>query len=233
MRLLVISPCGNIAYAERMIATARRVGIDPMLYGLDSHHAHGKDYQGSDIVKILTERTDAEYVMGVDAYDVAFLCGEEEILEKLWGFGYPFVVSAERDGVTGIRRTKGRLQEMCDLDGGYHAQLNIGGWIGRRDYALLCFNEAERLYASRPEDPNYSYDNHFQYLAMMRAWGGMAFHIDWHCKIFQSMAANPTVEMVEKRAFNSTTKTWPAVLHYNGDPTRQAYGGMVKYLLEG
>jgi len=88
------------------------------------------------------------------------------------------------------------------------------------------------LYKDNPEDPNYNYDNHFQYLSMMKAWGGSPaeFHIDWHCRIFQSMAAAPTVEMVEKRAFNPTTKTWPAVLHYNGDPTRGAYGEMVEYL---
>jgi hypothetical protein len=217
MRLLVISPTGHPPFAERMIATARRVGIEPMLYGLNSNHPHGKDYQGTDIVNILTERTDADYVMGVDAPDVAFVGGEEEILAKLNTFHFPFVVSAEHDGVRGIDRLQEELHRQCINDGGYFPQMNIGAWIGQREYALKCFNEAERLYKDRPENPDYNYDNHFQYLAMMKAWGGMPFQIDWHCVIFQSM--------------NKANTKWLPEIHFNGDPTREAYGAMVKEIL--
>lgn len=215
-----------------MIATARRVGIEPMLYGLNSNHPHGKDYQGTDIVKILTETTEAEYVMGVDAPDVAFVGGEEEILGKLSLFQYPFVVSAEHDGVRGIDRLQEELQRQCIAAGGYFAQMNIGAWVGLRTYALHCFNEAERLYKDRPENPDYNYDNHFQYLAMMKAWGGEPFHIDTRCEIFQSM--NKAVTQYDaklNRVINTVTGSIPPVLHFNGDPTRELYTAMVKEIL--
>lgn len=230
MKLLVISPTANPVFAERMVATARRVGIEPLLYGLTSNHPHGKDYQGTDIVKILTERTDAEFVMGVDAPDVALLADEGEILGRFEMFQHPFVVSAEKEGVRGIDRLQEELQRQCDAAGGFHAQLNIGCWIGRRDYALACFNEAERMYKDRPENPDYNYDNHFQYLAMMKAWGGMEFHLDMHSFIFQSMgSANCIWE--GKRLFNVDTQNWPPVLHFNGDPTRGKYGEAVERIL--
>jgi len=233
MKLLVISPTANPAFAEKMIATARRVGIEPMLYGLNSNHPHGKDYQGTDIVNILTERTDAEYVMGVDAPDVAFVGGEAEILAKLALFRFPLVISAEHDGVRGIDRLQEELDRQCRVDGGYFAQMNIGAWVGQRDYALAVFNEAERLYKDRPENPDYNYDNHFQYLAMMKAWGGTPeFHIDTHCEIFQSMnKAKVHYDAKLKRVLNSVTGSLPPVLHFNGDPSREAYTAMVKEIL--
>lgn len=229
--LLVISPTPNVENAAKMVATARRVGIEPLLYGFNSNHPHGKDYQGTDIVKILSE-TDAEYVMGVDAPDVAFLAGESEILQKLSFFKFPFVVSAEHDGVRGLDRLQEELHRQCVQADGYFAQMNIGCWIGKREYALLCFNEAERLYAHRPENPDYNYDNHFQYLAMMKAWGGLPFHIDNDCYIFQSMNKAATVLHDTKRLSNLNTGSLPCVLHFNGDPTRGAYNEMVERILE-
>lgn len=237
MKLLVISPCADASKAERMVATARRVGIEPLLYGFTSNHPHGKDYQGTDIVKILGERTDAEVVMGVDAPDVAFLDGEAEILSKFSTFAHLFVMSAEREGVRGLDKTQVELQRQCQEVGGYFAQPNIGCWIGERVYTLKCFNEAQRLYEGKEDDPEhpYSYDNHFQWLAMMKAWGGLPFEIDWHCSIFQSMnqAKGVAWDGTAGRVRNHKTSTWPSVLHYNGDPTQGAYNEMVKRILEG
>ncbi len=231
MKLLVISPAPSIQYAAKMTATARRVGLDPLIYGLKSNHPHGKDYQGTDIVKILTERTDAEYIMGVDAPDVAFLAGKDEIFRAFETFDYPLVISTELDGVTGLEKTQLELDRQCQERGGYFAKLNIGCWIGERGYALHCFNEAERLYKDNPENPAYSYDNHFQWLAMMKAWGGADFDLDIHCKIFQSMNKAAT-EWVDGRIRNTVTGTFPSVLHYNGDPSRVAFNEMVWRILE-
>lgn len=234
MKLLVISPCADASKAERMVATARRVGIEPMLYGFTSNHPHGKDYQGTDIVKILTERTDAEVVMGVDAPDVAFLDGEAEILSRFRSFAHPFVMSAEREGVRGLQNTQVEIQRQCIEAGGYFAQPNIGCWIGERTYTLKCFNEAQRLYEGKFDDPEhpYSYDNHYQWLAMMKAWGGLPFEIDWHCYIFQSMnQAHAALVQEGRRVYNKMTDTYPSVLHYNGDPTRGAFNTMCDMLL--
>jgi len=229
MKLLVISPAPSIEYASKMIATARRVGIEPMIYGLTSNHPHGKDYQGTDIVKIL-EKTDAEYVMGVDAPDVAFLAGESEILDVFQRFEYPLVFSTEYDGVTGLERTQQELDRQCKEAGGYFARLNIGAWIGETEYALQCFNLAEYLYKDHPENPAYSYDNHFQWLAQMKAFGGAPFDLDIHCRLFQSMN-KAKVEWIDGRIRNTVTGTLPPVIHYNGDPTRGDYNAAVARLL--
>src|SRR5438876_243327 len=99
MRLLVISPSPNEELAKGMLQTARRVGLDPIIYGQNARSTHGSDYQGTDIVQLLRERTDAQYVLGVDAFDVAFLAGEDEIMSKVSEFQHPFILSAEHDGV--------------------------------------------------------------------------------------------------------------------------------------
>lgn len=237
MKLLVISPCYAVdsSKAEDMLSTARRVGLEPMLYGIGSvPHPHGKDSQGSEVVKLL-EEAKAEFVMGVDAFDVAFLAGMDEILDKFQAFEHPFVMSAEREGVRGLDKTQVEIFNQCAKAGGYFAQPNIGCWIGERTYTLKCFNEAQRLYEGKLDDPEhpYSYDNHYQWLAMMKAWGGLPFEIDWHCSIFQSMnQAHLAVECRGKRVFNKATQTMPSLIHYNGDPTRGAYREMVRHLLE-
>ena len=223
MSLLVISPTRTNEQAELMVRTARRVGIEPLLYGQHLSHTHGKDYQGTAIVEILQQRTDAEFVMGVDAYDVAFLVGEEEILYKFNMFAYPFVMSVERTGVGGLVNTKNKLMEFAIERGMPFAQPNIGGWIGKREYVLHCFNEAERLYKDHPEDPNYNYDNHYQWLAMMKAWGGSEFSLDYEANIFQSMDQAEVSELTNGRVFNKVTLSSPCILHYHGDPTRVGY----------
>lgn len=245
MKLLVISPTADPNLAAKMVATANRVGIHPMLYGLNSHHPHGKDYQGTDIVRILEERRDAEIVMGVDAPDVAFVTGEQEILLKFDEFGTKFVMSTEYDGVRGLDKTAQRIYEMCaEARGpdphlrGYFPHPNIGCWMGERKYALEVFNEAERLYKDKPENPNYSYDNHYQWITMMKAWGGgPEFSLDYDSVIFQSMnkAVVTAVTDVDstRRVQNVLTGSWPCVLHYNGDPTRGAYTRMVELILKG
>jgi len=201
-----------------------------MLYRQSCRHPHGKDYQGTEIVRILTERTE-EYVISVDAYDVAWLAGEGEVLDKLHKFNHPFVMSCERTGVGGLVKTKNELARQCWDSGGLLPQPNIGGWVGRRDYVLHCFNEAQRLYEANPEDPNYNYDNHYQWLAMMKAWGGAEFCLDWNCEIFHSMDQTEWEWMDGNRIVNKTTSTIPCIAHFHGDPTRVAYREMCARLL--
>lgn len=231
MRLLVISPSRNEELAAKMVATARRVGIEPMLYGFESGNTLGQDYQGTDIVKILTERTDAEWVMGVDAYDLVFVGGEDEIMEKAQCFEHPMIISAEMDGLQGMRKTNEELARQCAEAGGQMPQINIGGWIGKREYALHVLNESERLYRYKPETPNYDHDIHVQYLALMKAWGGgPEFHLDWNAVIFQSMN-KCDVFWSEKRLVNRITGTMPPILHYHGDQTRVAFNEAVERIL--
>ena len=161
------------------------------------------------MLALMEQRTE-KYIMCVDSMDV---------------------VSAEMDGISGVRETKRKLHEMCNAAGGYHPQLNIGAWIGEREYALHCFKEAERIERYRPEDPTYNYDVLPQWLMQMKVSGdGPEFALDWKCELFQSMN-KADVTMEGKRARNNVTGTRPVLLHYNGDKTYGAYHEMVRQIL--
>lgn len=233
--LAVISPCyaTDTSMAEGMIATARRVGIEPIMYGLGKQiHPHCSNLQGPDMIDEIRRFLPGQIIMCVDAFDVNFLAGPEEILRKFRLFGIPLVFSTEREGCSGNRKSQGRVHEQCIAAGGYFPQLNMGGWIGERDYALHVFAEAERLYKDNPEDPSYNYDNLYQWLVLTKAWGGPEFVLDWFCEIFQSMnQADMQFDADTKRATNITTGTNPCILHYNGDKTYAAHREMAARLL--
>lgn len=236
MNLNVISPCyaPDPHMATGMLATARRVGIEPRLYGIGRQiNAHCSNLQGPDMIAEIESFPTGSVIMCVDAFDVDFLAGEAEILANFARFPHPLVIMTEREGCSGNRKAKTRIHEQCIAAGGHFAQLNIGGWIGVREYALHVFAEAERLYKPNPEDPAYNYDNLYQWLVLLKAWGGgPEFCLDWHCEIFQSM--NQVDAMFDdgtKRLTNTATGTMPCVLHYNGDKSYAAHRAMVERLL--
>lgn len=233
MSLFVMSPCycPDATPADGMMATARRVGLEPYLYGVGQTIATNcSNAQGTDMLALIESRTE-DYILCVDSMDIAFLAGEAEIMEKFHSFNSGLVVSTEREGIAGLRKTKQRLHEMCLAAGGCHPQLNIGAWIGERKYALHCFREAERIWRPKPEDPTYNYDVLPQWLMEMKAWGeGPEFALDIKCVLFQSMNQADT-SMEGKRVRNNVTGTLPILLHYNGDKTYAAHREMVERLL--
>src|SRR3990167_2167934 len=235
MSFFVMSPCycPDATPADGMVATARRVGLEPHLYGVGQTIATNcANAQGTDMIALVESRPE-KFILCVDCMDVAFLAGADEIMEKFLSFNTGLVVSAEMEGITGVRKTKEKLHRMCIAAGGYHPQLNIGAWIGEREYTLHCFREAERIERYRPEDPTYNYDVLPQWLMQMKVSGdGPEFALDWKCELFQSMN-KADVTMEGKRARNNVTGTRPVLLHYNGDKTYGAYHEMVRQILEG
>ena len=173
--------------------------------------------------------------MCVDAFDVAFVAGEDEIMEKFRRFNHGLVMSTEHDGLCGLEVTQAELGLQCQAVGGYMPNLNMGGWIGERKYVLHVFAEAERVRRPRPVNPSYNYDVLIQWLMEMKAFGGgdgAAFDADWHCAIFQSMnKADVMWDADGKRLTNTVTRTKPCVLHYNGDKSLVRYDQDVKRIL--
>ena len=232
--------CPDTTPADGMMATAKRVGLNPYLYGVGQQiNTNCSNAQGTDMIALVESRSES-HILCVDCMDVAFLAGELEIMEKFLSFNTGLVVSTEREGIAGLARTKERLHQMCNADGGYHPQLNIGAWIGEREYAVHCFREAERLWRHRPEDPSYNYDVLPQWLMQMKSGIGVGgvdvgpegpeFALDWRCEMFQSMNM-ADVTMVGDRALNNVTGTTPVLLHYNGDKTYGAHREMVRGLM--
>lgn len=245
MSLFVMSPCycPDATPADGMVATARRVGLEPHLYGVGQTIATNcANAQGTDMIALVESRPE-KYILCVDCMDVAFLAGADEIMEKFLSFNTGLVVSAEMEGITGVRKTKEKLHRMCIAAGGYHPQLNIGAWIGEREYTLHAFREAERIYRPQPED-SYNYDVLPQWLMQMKAKTGVGgvdleggdtgpeFELDWSCVLFQSMnKASLEWDSTGKRMRNLVTGTMPVLLHYNGDKTYGAHREMVRRIL--
>jgi len=237
--LTVLSPAYNYEQASLMIQTANRVGLEPRLYDIGVlTDGHAGNIQYYDLLPILKNEVKTNYVLLTDAADVAFLAGEEEIIDQFRWFPQSFVVSAEREGCAGLNRTRERLHQMCIAANGYLPQINVGLWIATTQYAIEVLEKVRELWFSRPEDPDYSYNSHWQWLSMSKAWGlsgvDPEFDIDWHCRLFQSMSnTNGDVEYVipDRRVHNKVTDTWPIAVHFNGDKTLGAYRSFVGRLL--
>ncbi len=246
MSLLVASPAyywtpeDQHEWSGRMVATARRVGLEPLVYGLGKQiDCHNTNAQGP-------ERTET-HVLVCDCVDVAFLAPEDEIMEKFATFNTGMVVSSEKDCISGMSRTGGELGKFP----GYFTNLNIGLWMGEREYAIHCLSESMRHYKWNPEDKGCWPDSPQAWMGYMLAWGNRppesapeevrhlcvgevpSFELDRNCVLFQSMNLWPgqTVTMEGKRVRNPSTGTLPIALHYNGDKSYGAYREMVGRLL--
>lgn len=122
----VISPAffKNDSLIQYLVKSAERHGIDLRLYGM------GETYKGwidTHITRALqaVSALDSELVMFVDAADVIFLAGPEEI-ERHY-----------------------RRQDADIVMAKEHSGLNFGGWVGRRDVALSMLS---RLAEFMPEE---------------------------------------------------------------------------------
>ncbi len=238
MSLLVVSPAYYHTQADqdewsgRMAATARRLGLNLLVFGLGRQiDCHNTNAQSFDLIEILKERTE-DYILVCDCVDVAFLAPEDEIVDKFKSFNAGMVVSGEKDALCGMPKTGARMSELNK--GGYFTNLNIGLWMGEREYATHCLAESMRLYRYNPEDPTYIPDSPQAWMALMMAWGGgPAFTLDRDCVLFQSMGARGPDDLVleGKRIQNTVTGTWPVALHYNGDKSYGGYRKMVEHLL--
>lgn len=255
-RLLVASPAyyrtleDQWEWSGRMQETARRVGLDVLVYGLGRQiDCHNTNAQSWDLIELLEGRTE-KYVLVCDCVDVAFLAGEEEIVEKFESFNSGMVVSAEKDAISGMARTGGELGKYR----GYFTNLNIGLWMGERKYAMHCLSESMRLYRHNPETKECWPDSPQAWMGYMLAWGGRdpasvpedirhlccdgaavpKFELDRDCVLFQSMNLGTNggdVTVQGKRVVNWATGTRPVALHYNGDKSYVAYREMVGRLL--
>ena len=234
MSLLVISRCyfppSEVEqFSGHMMATARRVGLDPYRFGIgEQMSTHGGSGEGPGALAVL-ESSNEDYVLCCDCMDVAFLAGEAEILDKFLEFKCGFVVSGERNALHQMEKSSAVLQSYP----GYFKEINVGLWIGKRTHAIDVLSEAIRRF--RYHDDTHGQDTLQTWLPLMYVAGdGPEFEIDRDCKLFQSMNAihGPDVKMFGKRAHNLVTGNWPVALHYNGDKSRRDYMARVEELLQ-
>jgi len=255
MSLLVASPAyyhtleDQQAWSGRMVATGRKVGLDPLVYGLGKQiDCHNTNAQSTDLIELLEGRTES-HVLVCDCVDVAFLAPEEEIMAKFESFHAGMVVSTEKDCLSGMRETGAELDRNYE---GYFKHLNIGLWIGEREYAIHCLKESMRLYKYNPEDRECWPDSPQAWMGYMYAWShkdpdkvpehvrhlaglhGPQFDLDRNCVLFQSMNLEGRavdIVMDGARIRNTATGTMPIAVHYNGDKSYVGYSEMCRRLL--
>jgi hypothetical protein len=232
MSLLVISRCyfppqEVELFSGHMMATARRVGLEPLRFGIgEQMSTHGGSGEGPGALAVLESRTE-EVVLCCDSMDVAFLAGEEEILEKFSHMNSDFVVSGEMCALHNMEKSSARLQ----LYPGYFKEINVGLWIGKRTHAIEVLRYAIDHY--RYHDDTHGQDTLQTWLPLMYVeGGGPEFEIDRDCYLFQSMNRVHLGDFVfkNKRMVNIVTGSYPVALHYNGDKSRSSYFEMVKRL---
>lgn len=254
MSLLIASPAyyptteEQNRWAGRMVATARKQGFEPLLYGLGKQcDCHNTNAQSFDLIEVMEQRTE-DYVLVCDCVDVAFLADESEIMSKFQSFNSGMVVSAEKDCIPGMRLTGGELGKYP----GFFTNLNIGLWMGERKYAIHCLSESMRLYRQNPETQECWPDSPQAWMGYMLAWGNRdpqtateevrhlcvgetpRFELDRNCMLFQSMNLGGGASQIVqhgKRVLNTVTGTEPVALHYNGDKSYVGYYAMVERLL--
>ncbi len=234
MNLRVISRCyfpasELEAQTGHMMATARRVGLEPLRFGVnETQSTHGGSGEGPGALAALESITE-DVVLCCDSADVAFLANEREILDKFEQMDSDFIVSGERNALHQMEKSSAVLQSYP----GYFKEINVGLWIGTRTHAITVLSEAIRRF--RYHDDTHGQDTLQTWLPLMYAAGdGPKFEIDRDCVLFQSMNAihPPDIQMEGKRAHNVVTNTWPVALHYNGDKSRGSYFEMVERLLQ-
>lgn len=219
----VVSTCfyHEERFYARMVASAREHGLDPYLLGVGATQVSGHtgDEQGPLLIEHLKARSE-KYVLVCDAPDVLFLAGEREIMQKFHWFDSPMVVSAEDTLFPSLPE----LQCLYDISG-RHRFVNIGLWIGEREYSIECLQRSIDLYRHNVPPGADDLDNPQAWMMRGYAAGTIDFDLDRDCYLFQSMGSSRTCGdvVIEKngRPYNTFTKTYPVAIHYNG---HAAYG---------
>lgn len=217
MRLQILSTSGSLEAAARMLASANIHRLSVRLEVCRMGSPHGGDTQGAWPVEQWLPTMDCEYVLMADSYDVLFLAGEEEILDKFASFENDFVMSAENYCMT----------EHLDIPRiftswtkpGSHPYPNCGLWIGKRKRAIELLKQSIDLYRKTPRYPEYALDGVGAWFTYGLLDGTMDFALDRNSVLFQSMGGpitNTFPVVKDGRIFNTVTQEWPIAIHYNG-----------------
>ena len=221
MKTQVLSPCygpaGTERIAERFIHSARHFGYpEPTLYGLgrlSPGSPHGGDMQGTWVIEEM-RKSDADVIIACDCSDVLFSGPMDEMLEKFRAFNSGFVIGTDLSShVRGEEIELGMRQLQIEA-GGYYGGLNIGYWIGTRDYAIETLQKSIDLYRGTPG----MLDNPQAWLPLGMVRKTIDFVLDRNAVIFQPCSAGDigAVRIENGRLHNTETGTMPCCVHFNG-----------------
>ena len=220
---LVLAYCtGKLGYFDLFTASCERHGIEPVLLGW------GEKWIGSGqkllaIRDFLTEIDKDEIVISVDPYDIVFLAGLEEIVEKFKNCNSEFVCSALRlDGflktVYNIEFNRTGLRTPSNRNG--YNYLNAGAWISYAGYVVKLVNDLEAKYNLDSGD----IDQLFLTSAYIKMRRGLK--LDCECQLFQNiifrnfLSRKPDlrdISFCNQRIRNQRTGSYPSILHISAN----------------
>lgn len=91
------------------------------------------------------ENTTAEYVMGLDCYDVLMVKKLDRIIEKFQKYKCELLFNAEPNCFPAYSDRGEIERSICPRTLGNWCFLNAGMWIGKRDFCIDFFSKAKKI----------------------------------------------------------------------------------------
>ena len=157
---------------------------------------------------------DAELVVFVDAYDVAFIRGADAIMEGFLSYGRPILFSAEKNLFP--TEVACRMYPPAPTPWKY---LNSGGFCGRASDLRAMLSQP---HFSDESLAKFRCDGHAYHYYHLDHPG--AIQLDHHCRVFQSFYKGAPLANNNGVMTNTVTGTRPSILHGNGGTAQDVAG---------
>lgn len=197
----------NAPLLKNFLSSAKKVGIEVDLLGW------GKTYYGHGWALQLYEHylhslPDEDLVLFVDSFDVFFLAGREEIVEKFLAMKVPFFISTELNCAP-----DNDLKESYPEAHNRYRFLNSGTYMG-------YVGEMKKIF-QRFDHPISPFQNDQRIFTLDFLKHPHTYHLDSDCSIAQTLhllgREDFSVDLTEIRITNLETGTKPCIIHGNGN----------------
>ncbi len=159
------------------------------------------------------ELTDFTHLMYVDARDVVVLAGPDEVMDRWYTIGHPWVYSAEP-----FIWSQGSFEpEDYSTPDVTYRYLNSGAYIAKREHLVEWFDR----WIPNGAIPALPRGDQDWMAARFIEDYPAAIEVDCGCELFQSMCGSlvgdkPHCTMLPGYVCNLVTSTEPLVIHFNG-----------------
>lgn len=226
-KLIVLSIVNYLCAEEPRTKAVRRIldyhgyehiqFIDPLWFGLASKPLY--------FTKVCREMGAFTHILLMDARDVVLLAGPDEVMERWYEFGHPWVFNAEP-----FLFPPGLFEPddyaPCDTPYRY---LNGGVALGEQKHIANWFDK----WAKSAKDLKPKANDQVWWVERFLEGYPDAAILDAHCELFQCMCGSqlgedPFVQVSPGRVHNRVTDTDPLIIHYNGgtDITAEEHRGL-------
>jgi hypothetical protein len=222
------------AYFDLFMESCKRHAIEPVLLGWgEPWIGFGKKI--TDIRNYAAALPASETILVVDPYDVIFLCGLDEIEQKFKASGTKILCGAMKfrkvmQKVYNAEFNKTSLPTPKTLYG--YDFVNSGTLITTAGYAVTLIDRFISEFSMTP----FTMDQEIFTTIYITSSGEV--DIDWKCEIFHNLLFKNIVirkpdlkdiEFVNGRIFNTSTKTYPCIIHASGNALMEDIARLLGY----